>query len=164
MDYNSKEGMITRLWGPPLWHFLHTISFNYPVEPTKHDKENYKKFILQLQFVLPCKYCRDNLKKNLKKLPLTNKSLSSRHEFSLYMYKLHELVNTMLGKKSGLTYEQVRDRYESFRAKCSTSPPKIKKTLKKKERGCTTALHKSNKKTKCILKIVPEKSKISSFS
>jgi hypothetical protein len=80
------------------------------------------------------------------------------------MYKLHELINTMLSKKSGLTYEQVRDRYESFRAKCSTSTQKIKKTLKKKEKGCTTALHKSSKKTKCVLKIVPEKSKISSFS
>jgi hypothetical protein len=164
--YMSKEGMITRLWGPPLWHFLHTISFNYPTEPTKQDKNRYKKFILQLQYVLPCKYCRQNLKKNLKKLPLTYKYLNSRHDFSLYMYKLHELVNTMLGKKSGLTYEQVRDRYESFRAKCSSTTPKINKTktLKKKEKGCTTALHKSSKKTKCVLKIVPEKSKISSFS
>jgi len=158
--YNSKEGMITRLWGPPLWHFLHTISFNYPVLPTKKDKEHYRNFILQLQYILPCKYCRINLKKNFKKLPLTNKVFESRYSFSLYIYHLHELINTMLGKKSGLTFQQVRDRYESFRSKCSS-----KKTFKKSkiEKGCTNALHKSNKKTKCVLKIIPEKSKISSF-
>lgn len=30
-DYESGDGMITAVWGPPLWHVLHTISFNYPV-------------------------------------------------------------------------------------------------------------------------------------
>ena len=40
-DYNSKDGMLTRVWGPSLWHVLHTISFNYPVEPTYKDKVNY---------------------------------------------------------------------------------------------------------------------------
>jgi len=29
--YNSDEGMLTKVWGPPLWHVLHTISFNYKV-------------------------------------------------------------------------------------------------------------------------------------
>ena len=32
------------------------------------------------------------------------------------VYKLHEEINSMLGKKSGLTYEAVRERYEMFRA------------------------------------------------
>ena len=27
--------MLTSVWGPSLWHSLHTISFNYPVKPTK---------------------------------------------------------------------------------------------------------------------------------
>ena len=34
----------------------------------------------------------------------------------LRVYKLHEEINTMIGKKSGLSYEDVRDRYEIFRA------------------------------------------------
>ena len=33
-DYNANDGMITSVWGPALWHFLHTMSFNYPVNPT----------------------------------------------------------------------------------------------------------------------------------
>ena len=33
-DYKSSNGMLTSVWGPPMWHSLHTISFNYPVNPT----------------------------------------------------------------------------------------------------------------------------------
>ena len=40
-DCNSGDGMMTSVWGPPMWHILHTISFNYPVEPTKEHKINY---------------------------------------------------------------------------------------------------------------------------
>ena len=64
--YQSGDGMVTSVWGPPLWHYLHTMSFNYPVKPTPADKRNYKNFILSLRHVLPCRYCRENLTKNLK--------------------------------------------------------------------------------------------------
>jgi len=33
-EYNSGEGMLTTVWGPSLWHYLHTMSFNYTIEPT----------------------------------------------------------------------------------------------------------------------------------
>ena len=73
-DYYSGDGMLTTVWGPSMWHYLHTMSFNYPVEPTAEDKKHYRDFMLNLQYVLPCKYCRDNLVNNLKKHKLTNKS------------------------------------------------------------------------------------------
>ena len=25
--YQSGDGMVTSVWGPPLWHYLHTMSF-----------------------------------------------------------------------------------------------------------------------------------------
>ena len=43
-DYNSGDGMLTSVWGPALWHSLHTMSFNYPVKPSKEQKEYYKDF------------------------------------------------------------------------------------------------------------------------
>ena len=43
-DFNSDNGMLTKVWGPPLWYFLHTISFNYPIYPTKEDQKNYYNF------------------------------------------------------------------------------------------------------------------------
>ena len=38
-DYESGDGMLTSVWGPPLWHFLHTMSFNYPTNPTEKEKK-----------------------------------------------------------------------------------------------------------------------------
>ncbi len=160
-DFLSSDGMITSIWGPPLWHYLHTISFNYPIQPTKEQKKYYKEFILLLKHTLPCKHCRDNLRNNLKQLPITSNVLENRHNFSIYVYELHELVNKMLGKKSNLTYEQVRYRYEHFRARCDkTFNRKTKKRAK--EKGCVHPLY-GKKKNKCVLKIVDKKSKSTSF-
>ncbi len=153
--------MLTTIWGPSMWHFLHTMSFNYPVNPTKADKIHYRDFILNLQNVLPCKYCRQNLTTNLKLHPLTLSHMKNRDEFSRYIYKLHETVNKLLGKTSGLSYCDVRERYEHFRSRCTDEKPKIfslHKTLKKKkEKGCTEPLY--GKKAKCIIKIVPQEEK-----
>lgn len=151
-DYKSNDGMLTTIWGPGIWHFLHTMSFNYPVEPTHDDKKHYRDFVLSLEHVLPCGKCRKNLHKNLKKLPLTMEHMKSRETFSLYVYKLHETVNKMLNKDSGLTYEEVRERYEHFRARCLTPNDKLFSPLKK-EKGCVNPIH--GEKSKCVLHIVP---------
>jgi hypothetical protein len=149
--YNSKDGMLTAIWGPGVWHFLHTMSFNYPVHPTNKDKIKYRNFILSLKDVLPCGKCRDNLKKNFLKLPLQMKDMKTRHTFSLYVYNLHETINKMLNKNSGLSFEEVRERYEHFRARCS-------KTMKrKKEIGCVKPIY--GEKSKCVLHIVPQTTK-----
>ncbi|RZD40300.1 MAG: hypothetical protein CXT73_06700 [Methanobacteriota archaeon] len=171
-DFNSNDGMLTTVWGPSIWHFLHTMSFNYSLKPTSKDKLNYKNFVLKLGKILPCGHCRKNFPKNLKKVPLTETALKNRHNFSKWMYKLHEQVNKMLKKKSGLTYKQVRNRYENFRARCTedleTKIVVIKhkkkrnnKTKIKKENGCTEPLF--GKKSKCVIKIVPKDDKTPTF-
>jgi Erv1 / Alr family len=158
-DYNSNDGMLTSVWGPSMWHFLHTMSFNYPVKPTKCDKINYYKFIYSLRNILPCGKCRKNLKTNFQKLPLKMSNMESRATFSLYIYNLHELINNMLGKKSNLTYDMVRDRYEHFRARCVRNAKIL--TPKKNEKGCVEPLY--GQKTKCVLRIVPQTEKCDSF-
>ena len=40
-DYESGNGFSTYIWGPCLWQFIHIMTFNYPVKPTKEDKKNY---------------------------------------------------------------------------------------------------------------------------
>ena len=162
-DYNNDNGMITYVWGPPLWHVLHTISFNYPVHPTNDDKENYKKFVLGLKNVLPCGNCRKNLTMNLKKLPPDAKHFKDRNAFSKYIYLLHELVNKMLKKKSGLTYENVRERYEHFRARCTKDTEKEEMETKTNGHviGCIEPLY--GKKARCVLKIIPQTKKATSL-
>ena len=138
------------------------MSFNYPVEPTEEDKKHYRDFMLNLQYVLPCKYCRMNLTNNYKTKPLDMCHMKNRDTFSRYIYELHENVNKMLNKKSNLTYCDVRERYEHFRARCVEEKPKIfnfkrTKTEKKKEKGCTEPLY--GKKSKCVINIVPQEDK-----
>ena len=166
-DYSSSEGMLTSVWGPSLWHTLHTISFNYPVKPTKDQKKHYKALILNLKHVMPCKYCRINLRKNLKAHPLRQCDLKNRDKFSRWVYGLHEHVNKMLGKKSGLSFCDVRDRYENFRSRCTKKEIKkkiikIKKNkTRKKEKGCTEPFY--GKKAKLCLKIVPQNNRMKTF-
>jgi hypothetical protein len=147
-----------------MWHYLHTMSFNYPVQPTAADKRNYRAFILNLQNVLPCKYCRINLKTNFKNHPLRACHMENREAFSKYVYELHEIVNKLLGKTSGLSYCDVRERYEHFRARCTDDPrPRMAKTRKhKKEKGCTEPLY--GKYSKCLLKIVPQDAETETMS
>ena len=183
--------MLTTVWGPSMWHYLHTMSFNYPIQPTPEDKQHYREFMLNLQYVLPCKYCRQNLKNNYKIFPLKMSDMANRDSFSRYVYKLHEMVNKLLKKKSGLTYCDVRERYEHFRSRCTDEKPKVfdlksqvaanitttatdEKAMNKgqkeqkgekgqkgqkeqKEKGCTEPLY--GKKSKCIIKIVPQEEK-----
>ena len=152
-NYNSGDGMLTSVWGPSLWHYLHVMSFNYPMKPTKQEKKHYKNFIL-------------NLRKNLKAHPLRQCDLKNRDTFSKWVYGLHEHVNKMLGKKSGLTFCEVRDRYENFRSRCTEKEIKkkiikINKKTRKKEKGCTEPFY--GKKSKCIIKIVPKDMKGDTF-
>ena len=161
-QYNSGDGMLTSVWGPSMWHYMHTMSFNYPVKPTSNEKKHYMKFIKDLQYTLPCKYCRINLKNNFKSMPLKMCHMKNRETFSRYVYKLHEVVNKMLKKKSGLSYCDVRDRYEHFRSRCNTEKSKLFKFKKtRKERGCTEPMY--GKKAKCVIKIVPQDKKCKTF-
>jgi len=166
-EYNSGDGMLTTVWGPAMWHYLHTMSFNYPVNPTEDDKKHYRDFVLNLKNVLPCKYCRMNLANNFKKKPLQICHMKNRETFSRYIYELHETVNKMLNKKSNLTYCDVRERYEHFRSRCTDEKPKVftfkkSKTQKKKEKGCTEPLY--GKKSKCVINIVPQEERTATFN
>ena len=167
VDYNSGDGMLTTVWGPAMWHFLHTMSFNYPVHPTKADKLNYLNFIYNLRYVLPCIYCRINLTNNLKRHPLKTCHMQSRESFSKFIYNLHEIINKRLGKTSNLSYCDVRERYEHFRSRCTqNSPPptifNFKSPPKNKEKGCTEPLY--GEKAKCVLSIVPQTKHVNSFN
>ena len=171
-DFHSGDGMLTTVWGPSMWHFLHTMSFNYPVTPTPEQKRHYMDFILNLRNILPCKYCRMNLTNNLATRPLRMCHMESRDTFSRFVYDLHETVNRLLGKKSGLSYCDVRERYEHFRSRCTQDAPKVfnfrefyrgdRGKKREKEKGCTEPLY--GKKAKCVISIVPQEVKVPTFS
>lgn len=65
-------------WGKSGWIFLNSIGLTY--EPIY--KENYRQFILQLPYILPCKTCGENLKKNI---PTLDNALVSKENFILWL-------------------------------------------------------------------------------
>ena len=173
-QYISGDGMLTSVWGPPMWHYIHTMSFNYPNNPTEFNKKYNKQhnttgykvqqyyidFILNLKDTLPCGSCRINLVNNLKELDFNkNKHIitKNRLNFSKFIYELHNTVNIMLNKPKYKTYSYVRDKYESFRARCNNNT--------KVEKGCTELDVSSYKikKSKCVLNIIPAEHKSESM-
>lgn len=164
-DYSSPNGMQSSVFGPPLWHTLHLMSFNYPTHPTEEQKAHYFQYMKALEHVLPCVYCRNNYKKNLKAAGFSLKVMKNRNTFSRFVYKLHNCVNKMLKKNIKISYEEVRERYEHFRARCDEKESRkaIEKAQKEKKRelGCDKSLY--GKKSKCILQIVPKTSRAKSF-
>jgi hypothetical protein len=96
--------MDTKFWGPPGWVFLHTITFNYPwkIDPKNAEHRERKKYTRQLfenlQYTLPCKYCRASFKQFLKELPI-EPHLGSRRSLTRWLYEMHNKVNAKLRKQ-----------------------------------------------------------------
>jgi hypothetical protein len=68
-------------WGKSGWVFLNSIALTY--EPKY--KENYRQFILQLPYILPCKTCGENLKKNIHVL---DNALESKENFLQWLINI----------------------------------------------------------------------------
>jgi len=147
MAYNSNDGFSTKIWGPATWHFLRCVSFNYPVEPSSEQKNQYAAFVRSLGDVLPCGACRRNFKKNLEQVNFSKESLRTRDSFSRFIYALEEKVNQMTKDEQMLpkTFEQRRETYECFRAKCGKTHGK--------EAGCIQP--RSHVASRALIRVVP---------
>lgn len=99
------------LWGPHAWYFLHSVTLSYPNRPATSEKNQMKRFLLELQNTLPCGTCRQNYKHHLVKRPLNLKVLSSRRTLFNWLVDIHNDVNKML-KKPTLSYEEALKIYE----------------------------------------------------
>lgn len=117
---NQNNGMITKIWGPSAWTMLHCISFGYPIEPTNEQKKNYMDFYKNVGKVLPCKYCRISYDEfiNTDPFKLCDKVMKDRKSLTFWLYKIHEKVNNKLNMHYELSYDQLCEKYESYRAKC----------------------------------------------
>lgn len=101
--------MEPNVWGPHTWIFLHTITLNYPDNPTKLDKINMMEFFNNLSNILPCEKCALHFKENLKRYPIS-KSLESREQLVKWLIDIHNEVNKITGKRE-YSYKEVNDYY-----------------------------------------------------
>jgi hypothetical protein len=107
--------MNQNIWGSHLWFSLHTITFNYPIEPTTTDKEEYKQFFINLQNVIPCSVCKKNYKRHINEHPIDN-FLNNRKDLVYWLIDMHNMVNGEIGKKI-LSYDIVIKKYEKVYGK-----------------------------------------------
>lgn len=126
-DYRNN-GLITKIWGGPAWTFNHSITFGYPLEPTEEQKLKYKNYFVSLGDVLPCRFCRDSYQKFITTgiTALTDDVLKNRESLTRWFHNIHNAVNDKLEVDYGITYEDLVERYESFRAKCGKSTQTVK--------------------------------------
>lgn len=97
------------IWGNHAWFFFHTVTFAYPNKPSVIDKKNMRNFFNNIGKILPCGTCRQHYAKHLRKLPLTERDLSSRRRLIVWLFKLHNLVNP-----KQIRYSRFIQRYEKI--------------------------------------------------
>ena len=98
------------VWGPKLWFFMHTISFNYPENPNQEDKRNYYDFFHNLKNIIPCSVCKNHYAQHLQNNPITP-SLDTKQNLVQWVIDLHNEVNKTLGKKI-YQYDEVINLYK----------------------------------------------------
>lgn len=119
---DNKNGLITKIWGPPTWESFHAFQFNYPINPTEEDKINHMTYYEYLGKVLPCSFCRESYATFIAKdgdCPLTMDVMKSRETLTRWGHALHDRVNKKLGVDYLVTYEELCYKYEPYRAKCT---------------------------------------------
>ncbi len=119
---HQNNGLITKIWGGSGWVFNHSVTFGYPMAPTLEQKTAYKNYFQYLGQVLPCKFCRESYQSIIsgmdKSTSLTADVLKDRASLTKWFYDVHQAVNAKLKVDYGVSYEDVVNRYESFRARC----------------------------------------------
>ena len=104
--------MNAEVWGLHTWVFLHSITINYPHNPTTDDKKNYFNLFDNLKNTLPCEICKVHYKKHLEESPLLD-NLHSKDALIRWLIKIHNKINVMNGKPEW-TYQEVIDHYDKL--------------------------------------------------
>jgi len=95
---DNSTGTWQELLGRRTWFFLHTVAAKYPPEATRADGEAVKRLVAGLGQRYPCPACRSLLQQCLID-PSLGPTPFERTELTLWMCKLHNMVNSHLKKK-----------------------------------------------------------------
>jgi len=94
-------------WGPSAWCTIHVAAASYK----KENRLSFQKFITSLPYLLPCEYCREHLKSNLRTIEITDLSLENNNQLFMWSYFLHDLVNKQLKKRPSPQFQVAKDYY-----------------------------------------------------
>jgi FAD-linked sulfhydryl oxidase len=100
-------GLSPEVWGRAGWRFIHAVALTYPVKPTEKEKKIYASFLQSLGDVLPCPFCGEHFKQNMKNHP---PNLDSRKTFFNWTVDMHNFVNVS-NNKPEISYEEALDNF-----------------------------------------------------
>ena len=104
--------MDPEIWGPHAWIFLHSITLNYPNNPTMYDKQHYKNFFINLHHILPCEWCSKNYIHHLQKYPIDN-YLNTKKNLVQWLINIHNEINIIFKKKT-INYSEFINIYKNI--------------------------------------------------
>lgn len=118
--------MDPRIWGPPFWFFLHTISLNYPDHPNTVIKKKYYDFFRTLPDFLPCHSVR--LKKLMETYPIAP-YLDNRKSLVSWVHLIHNKINKHLEKPEISIEKFYSDYYDLFKPRQRWTHGLVKKLI-----------------------------------
>jgi len=94
---NLTTTVLTRAeYGRAAWLVLHSVANYYPVNPSIEDRAAADAFLTGFATQLPCRMCRGHFATVLRDHPW---KLQSRFAFREWVNKVHNIVNSQLGKE-----------------------------------------------------------------
>ncbi|CAK9047505.1 Probable FAD-linked sulfhydryl oxidase R368 [Durusdinium trenchii] len=95
----SAEGFRdTKVWGPPTWFFLHSLTLALPEEVPREQQAQIKNLLVSLREVLPCAQCSDHWREQMEEDPV-EPHLAHRGSMVKWMIRMHNKVNQRNGLK-----------------------------------------------------------------
>jgi len=91
-------------WGPNGWKFITACAFAYPMQPTASEMTQMQTFLVSMQYVLPCHFCREHYARNVR--TLTNVSLATRKTLLQWMNDTRNAINRTAGKPE-VTFDEM---------------------------------------------------------
>lgn len=112
---------MTARWGPLGWITLHSVSANYPENPTAQDKAIAKKFVELFAETITCPSCKNHFGTMYHSYVSKNPTwLNSRETFFVFVCRAHNTVNMRLDKP---VVQTVRDSIHTLQALTRITPP-----------------------------------------
>jgi len=117
-------------WGTSTWRYLHSLTFNYPTNPTTEDKIKYYNYFNQLSDFLPCPSCAMSYKIYFRHIPI-NEYLDDVYGITYWLYLIHFIVNQKLSKPN-TNFNTVVKMYLANKTNCSVKPVNVSAKCTKK--------------------------------
>lgn len=102
------RGISPLRWGGCAWTFIHYVALGYPQNPTARDIDDYGSFFASLQYILPCKACRDHMREHVTSMPIDRALASGRDALFSWTIGVHNAVNASLGRPQVRAHDAFR--------------------------------------------------------